>query len=182
MVMKLMVQYYWRVHWLFWVITCHFIEKCCCRRNIGISCCCITFGNIWLSWNDCSHPTGIPRHFSMPGYWQRVVIVSCILKCITLAFLLLSGQHQLLQNLWTGISQQLNFSLFLLLMIITSVRFTICRRSVIHFFALPSLHHPSPNHTLLPHPNLAFKLTTPTNYITTSTTTTTISTCAIPPP
>ena len=92
-----------------------------------------------------------------------------MLKYITLTFLLLSGQHQLLllfklQDLCTGISQQLNFSVFLLLMIITSVGFTICYCSVIHFFctAITSpQHHPSPNHTLLPHPNLAFKTNHP---------------------
>ena len=108
-----------------------------------------------------------------------------MLKCITLVFLLLGGQIRLLllsklQNLCPGISQQLNFNLFIFLMIITS--FTICCCSVIHFFCATitsSQHHFSPNHTLLPHPNLAFKLTTPTHYITTITT---ISTCAISPP
>jgi len=99
-----------------------------------------------------------------------------MLKCITLAFLLLRGQLQL-QNLCPGISQQQNFSFFIFLMIIT--RFTICFCSVIHFFCATitsSQHHFSPNHTLLPHPNLAFTLTTPTHYITT------IRTCAISPP
>ena len=108
-----------------------------------------------------------------------------MLKCITLSFLLLGGQLLLLllsklQNLCTGIAQQLKFSLFLFLMIITSIGFTICCCSVIHFFCTTitsSQHHFSPSHTLLSHPNLAFTLTTPTHYFTTSTT----STCAIPP-
>jgi len=109
-----------------------------------------------------------------------------MLKFITLSFLLLGGQHQLLllsklQILCTGISKQLNVSLFLLLMIITSVGFTICCCSVIHFFYIAitsSQDHFSSNHNLLPHPNLAFTLTTPTHYITT----TIIITCALPPP
>ena len=92
-----------------------------------------------------------------------------MLKFITLAFLLVGGQHQLLllsklQNLCTGIAKQLNVSLFLLLMIITSVGFTICCCSVMHFFYITitsSQHHFSCNHTLLPHPNLAFTLNHP---------------------
>jgi len=77
----------------------------------------------------------------MPRDWQRAVIVSFMLQSITLAFLLLSVQHWLLllsklQNLCTGISQQLNFTLFLLPMIITSVGFTICCCSVIRFFSI----------------------------------------------
>jgi hypothetical protein len=73
------------------------------------------------------------------GTYKTIVIVSFILKHITLAFLLLSGQHWLLllsklQNLCTDISQQFNFSLFLILIIITIIGFTICCCSVIQFF------------------------------------------------
>ena len=70
----------------FWVITCHFMEKSCCRRNIGISCCCITVGNTWLSWTGCSHPTRIPRHCSTPGYWQRIVSVMFHVKMYHFGF------------------------------------------------------------------------------------------------
>ena len=78
-----------------------------------------------------------------------------MLKCITLAFLLVGGQHRLLllsklQNLCTGISQQLNVSLFLLLMIITTIGFTFCCCSVIHFFSITITSVPTTTYCLIP--------------------------------
>jgi hypothetical protein len=105
-----------------------------------------------------------------------------MLKSITLDFLPVSHQIQLLllsKLHWYFTAAESQF--FLFLMIITSVYFTICCCSVNHFFCTTitsSQHHFSPSHTLLPHPDLAFTLTTPTHYITT----TIISICAISPP